>query len=164
MPPLVSWLARVLPSMTLFSLLLYTSLLLSASAQSTSAPASNSTISANVTVIRETSSITSTSLSSTGSQTLAIVTVIPTVYNVTLTIAPPTSTASSSANASASATHTPSPTVLATKIDPAFGVLGSVLILTGLPSAFLGHKNRWSVHTLAVHRQLSLSVLGRPSF
>jgi hypothetical protein len=162
MPPLVPWMARVLPSKSLLPFLLYASLMLSASAQSTAA--SNSTISANVTVIRETSSVTSTSLSNAGSQTLAIVTVFPTVYNVTLTIAPPTTTASASANASASATHTPSPTVLATKIDPAFAVLGSVLILTGLPSAFLGHKNRWSVHTLGVYRQRSLSVLGRPSF
>jgi hypothetical protein len=105
-----------------------------------------------------TSSFTSTSLATSGSQTLAIVNVYSTVVNVTLTIAAPTPTV----NASASSTPTPNPTVLATKIDPAFGVLGTVLILTGLPSAFLGHKNRWSVHPLSVYR-LSPSRLGRPS-
>jgi hypothetical protein len=30
-----------------------------------------------------------------------------------------------------------------TVVDPAFAVLGVILILTGLPSAFWGHKNRW---------------------
>ncbi|KAJ3563210.1 hypothetical protein NP233_g9088 [Leucocoprinus birnbaumii] len=29
-------------------------------------------------------------------------------------------------------------------VDPGFGVLGAILILTGLPSAFWGHKNRWT--------------------
>lgn len=63
---------------------------------------------------------------------------------------------------SAYPTATPSATavvpglLLDTRIDPAFGVLGALLILTGLPSAFWGHKNRWSsffiigFYTLAV--------------
>jgi hypothetical protein len=29
-------------------------------------------------------------------------------------------------------------------VDGAFAVLGVVLVLTGLPTAFMGHKNRWS--------------------
>jgi hypothetical protein len=33
--------------------------------------------------------------------------------------------------------------MLDTRITPAFGVLGAILIITGLPSAFWGHKNRW---------------------
>jgi hypothetical protein len=148
--PAVPWLAHVLPSKMVLPLLLYASLILSASAQSTSSAAPASTISPSVTVIPERTSFTSTTVVSSGSQTLAIVNVLPTVYNVTLTIAQPSPTTNSSVNATASATHTPSPTVLATKIDPAFGVLGTVLILTGLPSAFLGHKNRWLVH-LSVH-------------
>ncbi|KAF8317571.1 hypothetical protein DL93DRAFT_2035906, partial [Clavulina sp. PMI_390] len=44
-----------------------------------------------------------------------------------------------------SATATgPPPNVLATKVDGAFACLGVLLVLTGLPTAFLGHKNRWS--------------------
>jgi hypothetical protein len=33
-------------------------------------------------------------------------------------------------------------------IDPAFGVLGAILIITGLPVAVLGGKNRWCVGTI----------------
>jgi hypothetical protein len=156
MPPSgIPWLASVLPSKMVLLLLLYASFILSVSAQSTDS------ITPNVTVILETTSITTTSLTSSGSQTLALVNVLPTVHNVTLTIAVPTSSRPN-ATASASSTPTPNPDVLATKIDPAFGVLGMVLILTGLPSAFLGHKNRWSVHTLSIYRRLSPSVLGLP--
>ncbi|KAH9022919.1 hypothetical protein EDB85DRAFT_2134636 [Lactarius pseudohatsudake] len=72
----------------------------------------------------------------------------------TLTIATtPTSTTNASASTSSPSA---SPTVLATKIDPAFGVLGTVLILTGLPSAFLGHKNRWTSFFLIGFYTLSL--------
>ncbi|TRM66453.1 hypothetical protein BD626DRAFT_614156 [Schizophyllum amplum] len=51
-----------------------------------------------------------------------------------------------SASATPSATESPNAdnTFLDTKIDPAFGVLGALLILTGLPSTFWGHKNRWT--------------------
>ncbi len=38
-------------------------------------------------------------------------------------------------------------TLLATVIGPAFGVLGALLIITGLPSVFWGHRNRWYVRT-----------------
>ncbi|KAF8269319.1 hypothetical protein EI94DRAFT_1725462 [Lactarius quietus] len=130
----------------------------SVSAQSSnSSVPSTTTISPNVTVIRETSSFTTTTNASAGTQTLAVVTVLPTVYNVTLTIATPTSS-TSSLNVSATSSPSPSasPTVLATKIDPAFGVLGTVLILTGLPSAFLGHKNRWTSFFLIGFYTLSL--------
>ncbi|KAF8507000.1 hypothetical protein F5888DRAFT_1798214 [Russula emetica] len=153
MPPSgIPWLASVLPSKMVLLLLLYASFILSVSAQSTDS------ITPNVTVILETTSITTTSLTSSGSQTLALVNVLPTVHNVTLTIAVPTTTSSSrpNATASASSTPTPNPDVLATKIDPAFGVLGMVLILTGLPSAFLGHKNRWSSFFLIGFYTLSL--------
>ena len=154
-PSCTPWLARVFPSSIVLPLLLLVSLVLSSSAQSTSSAASLSTVSANVTIIAETSSITSTAFTGSGTQTLAVVTAFPTVVNVTITIAP-TPTSSSSLGASATASSTASATILATKIDPAFGVLGSVLILTGLPSAFLGHKNRWSVHPLSVYRLASL--------
>lgn len=82
------------------------------------------------------SSYTSSVTSLSGTQTI----VFPTVVNVTL-VPLPTSTANLSANATASAT--PTPITLDTQLDPAFGVLGGILIITGLPSAFLGHKNRW---------------------
>ncbi|KAN0125067.1 protein of unknown function (DUF4203) domain containing protein [Russula decolorans] len=155
MPPSrIPWLATVLPSKMVLPLILYTSFILSVSAQSNS---STSSITPSITVIPETTSFTTTSLTSSGSQTLALVNVLPTVHNVTLTIALPTSTSSrSNATASASSTPTPNPNVLATKIDPAFGVLGMVLILTGLPSAFLGHKNRWSSFFLIGFYTLSL--------
>lgn|SRR6267142_132648 len=143
----IPWLARVPPSRVSLTLLLYTSLILSTAAQTTS---STPIASDNVTVIRGTTSFTSTSISSSGTQTLAIVNVFPTTYNVTLTLAP-TPTSSVNASASASASSTASATILATKIDPAFSVLGTVLILTGLPSAFLGHKNRWLVHSLSAY-------------
>ncbi|KAI0274746.1 hypothetical protein BC834DRAFT_839815 [Gloeopeniophorella convolvens] len=122
---------------------------LSASAQAQSSPPSSSTPtpspSANITVIRETSSFTTTSLSRSGAQTVSVVAVLPTIFNVTSTIAPtPTSSANASSSANSTSSPTPSPIVLSTKVDPAFGVLGAVLILTGLPSAFLGHKNRWT--------------------
>lgn len=143
----IPWLARVPPSRVSLTLLLYTSLILSTAAQTTS---STPIASDNVTVIRGTTSFTSTSISSSGTQTLAIVNVFPTTYNVTLTLAP-TPTSSVNASASASASSTASATILATKIDPAFSILGTVLILTGLPSAFLGHKNRWLVHSLSAY-------------
>ena len=138
------WLALMFSSAVL-PFLLVASFVVSVSAQSSSSSVPTTTaVSPNVTVIRETSSFTATTLSSSGTQTLALVTVLPTVYNVTLTIA---TTPTSSINASApTSSSSASATVLATKIDPAFGVLGTVLILTGLPSAFLGHKNRWSAH------------------
>jgi hypothetical protein len=157
----IPWLARVPPSRVLLTLFLYSSLILSTVAQTTS---STPIASDNVTVIRGTTSFTSTSISSSGTQTLALVNVFPTTYNVTLTLAAtPTSSVNASASASASASSTASATVLATKIDPAFSVLGTVLILTGLPSAFLGHKNRWLVHSLSAYNRLTAPLLGRLS-
>ncbi|KAM6498393.1 protein of unknown function (DUF4203) domain containing protein [Amanita muscaria] len=88
-----------------------------------------------------TGSVTITVATHSGNQTSQYVTVIPAVYNVSIplsTSATPTSSASATASSS---TDTP---ILATVIDPAFGVLGALLILTGLPSAFWGHKNRWT--------------------
>ena len=158
MPPRIPWLASILPSRMILPLLLYASFILSVSAQSNS----STSITPRVTVIPDTTSFTTTSVISTGTQTLAVVNVLPTVHNVTLTIALPTSATSSGPNATASASSTPNPNALETKIDPAFGVLGTVLILTGLPSAFLGHKNRWSVHTPGIYRKLSPSVIGHP--
>ncbi|KAI6162098.1 hypothetical protein EDD17DRAFT_1819192 [Pisolithus thermaeus] len=135
-------------------LLLSSSLFPRVSAQSTSIPttasgqaASTSSLSSNrttatttttpaITFFPVTTSVTLTSLSQSGSQNVTIATVVPTAYNVTSTFASPTATSST--------TPTATPIVLDTKITPAFGVLGAVLVLTGLPSAFWGHKNRWT--------------------
>lgn len=133
------------PPVRMFTFLsLLFSLLLRVSAQSTSASL-NSTItssstptptpSSNLTTFLATSSYTTTVVSQSGSQNIPFTTVLPTVYNVTSTLPSPT--------ASSSATPSPTPIILATEITPAFGVLGAILILTGLPSAFWGHKNRW---------------------
>lgn len=54
-----------------------------------------------------------------------------------------TPTPTSSAVASPTSTEPPS-IHLVTKVNGAFAVAGIVLILTGLPMAFWGHKNRWS--------------------
>ncbi|KAG8219724.1 hypothetical protein J3R82DRAFT_692 [Butyriboletus roseoflavus] len=141
-----------------FLSLLFSSFLLHVSAQSTSAPANSTTTassststsppSSNLTTFLATSSYTATTTSYSGSQGIPFTTVVPTIYNVTSTL--PTPTASTSASA------TPTPIVLATEITPAFGVLGVILILTGLPSAFWGHKNRWTSFFLIGFYSLSL--------
>ncbi|KAJ7092614.1 hypothetical protein C8R44DRAFT_816135 [Mycena epipterygia] len=89
---------------------------------------------------------------------VSVSTILPTVVNVTFTITP---TAASSTSASASASVSPSASavpanVLSTKLDPAFGVLGAILIITGVPSAFFGHKNRWTSFFLIGFYTLSL--------
>ena len=99
----------------------------------------NTTLSLSTFLSSTTSSVTTTSVTRSGNRDVTITTALPTAFNVTAT-ATATITASSQ---SASATQTQDPSHLDTKIDPAFGVLGAILILTGLPSAFLGHKNRW---------------------
>ncbi|GBE77820.1 predicted protein [Sparassis crispa] len=123
------------------------SLLAVVSAQNSSSPSSQASSSApsssTPSLSLTTSSVTITTTLQSGSLSIPLTTVIPTVYNVTVT---PNATSSTPTNTTSSSSSTPSatPIVLDTKIDPGFGVLGALLILTGLPSAFLGHKNRWS--------------------
>ena len=91
---------------------------------------------------------------------ITISTAVPvSTYNVTVTASPTSSSLSASESAAAAASQSAAAEAartLDTQIDPAFGVLGALLILTGLPSAFLGHKNRWTsffligVYTLAL--------------
>ncbi|WWC62543.1 uncharacterized protein I303_105139 [Kwoniella dejecticola CBS 10117] len=45
------------------------------------------------------------------------------------------------------------------KIDPAFGVLGALLIVSGIPVAVLGGKNRWSSNAIASGYALMLFTL-----
>ncbi|PPQ62986.1 hypothetical protein CVT24_006092, partial [Panaeolus cyanescens] len=93
-------------------------------------------------------------------QPTQLVTVVPAVINVTHTISPSTSPTPTQddppPSSSSSPEPTPSPIILATKVDPAFAVLGVILILTGLPSAFWGHKNRWTSFFLIGFYTLSL--------
>ncbi|TFK83056.1 hypothetical protein K466DRAFT_603190 [Polyporus arcularius HHB13444] len=102
-----------------------------------------------------TSSTTVTTIIHSGNRDITTTTVVPTVFSVTIT---PTATPSKTSSAAASATSTAPPdyTKLDTHIDGAFGALGALLILTGLPSAFLGHKNRWSSFFLVGFYTLSL--------
>jgi hypothetical protein len=113
----------------------------SRTASSNTTQASN-TAAPNVTLAIVTSvPVTRTTVSA--GNTVQITSFVPTT--VLSTIAP-NITATSTANATANATATPTQSsgpVLDTRVDPGFGVLGALLILTGLPSAFLGHKNRW---------------------
>lgn len=132
-------------------------------AQSNSTSAAPSSTSASLSLT--TSSFTSTFTTRSGTSVISASTVVPTVFNVTVT---PTASSTSSAASnitSASATPTPDPRHLDTYIDPGFGVLGALLIITGVPSAFLGHKNRWYVHLLRFHLALFTTehVTGRLS-
>ncbi|KAG6841920.1 hypothetical protein C0991_005100 [Blastosporella zonata] len=122
-----------------------------------------------------TASLTTTFITHTRNQNSVVTTVLPTTFNVTRTLsASSSSSVSSSSTSSPSASPTPSPIVLVwvvhimcfsqltsfkyqdTKLDPAFGVLGALLITTGLPSAFWGHKNRWTSFFLIGFYTLSL--------
>ncbi|KAF8634405.1 hypothetical protein AX15_000857 [Amanita polypyramis BW_CC] len=121
-------------------LLLLLLLLPLAAAQANGTTAS-STITTPPVLSMTTGSITLTLVTRSGNHTTQIVTVLPAIHNVSITSSTPPAPTSSAA-VSPSSTRTP--IVLATKIDPAFAVLGVLLILTGLPSAFWGHKNRWT--------------------
>ncbi|KDQ63511.1 hypothetical protein JAAARDRAFT_53717 [Jaapia argillacea MUCL 33604] len=106
------------------------------STPSSSAPSSTSVSNVTTTSLSlVTSSVTRVLTTQSGGQNITVTTVVPSIFNVTIT---PTATATASASA------TPTPISLATKIDPAFGVLGALLIITGLPTAILGHRNRWT--------------------
>ncbi|PBK77442.1 hypothetical protein ARMSODRAFT_949365 [Armillaria solidipes] len=129
------------------------------SSSGSSSSASSSASSASLSLSLTTSSRTITTSTTTNGQNSQYTTVVPTTFNVTYTATPTSSSASSSSaasSASASASASATPITLDTKLDPAFGVLGAILILTGLPSAFWGHKNRWSSFFLIGFYTLSL--------
>ncbi|KAI0639700.1 hypothetical protein C8Q77DRAFT_1045482 [Trametes polyzona] len=104
-----------------------------------------------------TSSTTITTTIRSGNQNIPTATVVPTVFNVTVTPTQSVASTTSSAEPSATSSAAPDYTKLDTHLDPGFGVLGALLILTGLPSAFLGHKNRWSSFFLIGFYTLSLT-------
>ncbi|KAF4623782.1 hypothetical protein D9613_002082 [Agrocybe pediades] len=104
-----------------------------------------------------TGSVTVTVATRSANQQTQLVTVLPAVFNVTYTeVFTPTPTSTPTPSSTPSPSPTPDPFVLATKLDPAFAVLGVILILTGLPSAFWGHKNRWTSFFLIGFYTLSL--------
>ncbi|KAL5640828.1 hypothetical protein ACGC1H_001348 [Rhizoctonia solani] len=90
-------------------------------------------------------------------RTLSSLSSVATVTRVSYTLTP-TSTLASATSTAASATSTPFPH-LDTRVDPTFGVLGALLILTGLPTAFWGHKNRWSSFFLIGFYTLALTTI-----
>ncbi|OBZ78794.1 hypothetical protein A0H81_00852 [Grifola frondosa] len=147
-------------------------LLTSVAAQSTLTQTSaNSTVtpaptSSNASLSLTTSFATITTTLHSGTQNISLTTAIPIVFNVTVSrtqstnaTATNSTTSATSTSTSASASATSDPIHLDTKIDPAFGVLGAILILTGIPSAFLGHKNRWTSFFLIGFYTLSLVCL-----
>lgn len=110
-----------------------------------------------------------TTVSHSGHHDIPVTTILPVVHTITIPPTPtpspsPTHTSSGTANnaivtpqaailddttnnnnSTNNTTATNNTTVsLSTHIDGAFGTLGAILILTGIPNAFLGHKNRWS--------------------
>ncbi|GAK62472.1 uncharacterized protein PAN0_001d0672 [Moesziomyces antarcticus] len=82
---------------------------------------------------------------------IPVSTVVPVSQNATSTTS---SAASATSPASVKATNTSLP--LDTIIDPAFGVLGVILIGAGLPMGFYGHRNRWSSYFLSGFFALAL--------
>ncbi|KAF5375150.1 hypothetical protein D9758_000386 [Tetrapyrgos nigripes] len=103
-----------------------------------------------------TSSTTITTSTTSNNRVTQFTTVVATTFNVTVTPTPTSTASSDSSSSTASASATPEPITLDTRLDPAFGVLGVILILTGLPSAFWGHKNRWTSFFLIGFYTLSL--------
>lgn len=74
-----------------------------------------------------------------------IVQVIASTESFVITPTSTSTTSTGTLTSSATATSTAPPSIhLNTKVDGAFACLGVLLVLTGLPTAFLGHKNRWS--------------------
>ncbi|KAI0320363.1 hypothetical protein OF83DRAFT_1053207 [Amylostereum chailletii] len=132
----------------------------SAPVSSTASPSPSALSSAaTVTVIQTSTNVPITFSTRSGNQNIPLTTSVQTALNLTSTLTPTSTSAASispSASASASASATPAPITLDTTLDPAFGVLGALLILTGLPSAFLGHKNRWTSFFLIGFYSLSL--------
>ncbi|OJT10084.1 hypothetical protein TRAPUB_13440 [Trametes pubescens] len=120
------------------------------------AQSATSSATGSVSLSLTTGSTTITTTTRSGNLNIPTTVVVPTVFNVTIT---PTQSASSTTSAQPSATTSAAPdfTKLDTHLDPGFGVLGALLILTGLPSAFLGHKNRWSSFFLIGFYTLSLT-------
>ncbi|KAG9006291.1 hypothetical protein FRB93_008780 [Tulasnella sp. JGI-2019a] len=129
-----------------------------APADSTSSTATLASLAPTTTIVQttipSTLSLTVAQSSGRSSVVTAVVVEITSSFAVTYT---PTPTAILS---SATPTSTQPPSIhLDTKVNAAWGVAGALLILTGLPMAFWGHKNRWSSYFLVGFYTLSLTCL-----
>lgn len=120
------------------------------SSNSSSTPPSNASLSI--------STATSVSNIVSGARTLQTTSIFPVTYTYPISSS---STGVPTPTASPTETSSPAPIRLDTKLDPGFGVLGALLILTGVPSAFLGHKNRWYTLELNHHRLRTDPVCSR---
>ncbi|CBQ67596.1 conserved hypothetical protein [Sporisorium reilianum SRZ2] len=142
-----------------------------ASTTTTTAPTSNSTVAPSSTTVVSTITTTlsrgqslPTSLTASASHSgevyyIPVTTAIPVTSTATSASASssapaPSATANSTAPLSQASTNNALP--LHTIIDPAFGVLGAILIGMGLPMAFYGHRNRWSSYFLSGFFALAL--------
>ena len=95
-------------------------------------------------------------VASAGNAQLSTTSLLTTVVTTTVPVLV-TYTATATTSGTPSATTTPQ-VLLDTRLDPGFGVLGAVLILTGLPTAFWGHKNRWSSFFIVGFYTLALTA------
>ncbi|KAG5647627.1 hypothetical protein DXG03_008980 [Asterophora parasitica] len=118
-------------------------------------PSSVSTPSPSLSLSLTTATLTATLTTRSRNQLSLVTSAIQSTFNVTHTVSP-TSSAPSATTSAVEESPTPAPIVLATVLDPAFGVLGAILVITGLPSAFWGHKNRWTSFFLIGFYTLSL--------
>ncbi|KAG6911520.1 hypothetical protein DXG01_011822 [Tephrocybe rancida] len=142
------------PAMRSRFLLLFIPFAVLAQSPPSSSPTPTPSPSPSLSLSLTTSTLATTFTTRTLNQNSVVTTALPTTFNVTRTVSATSS--SSSSTTSASASPTPPPIVLNTKLDPAFAVLGALLIITGLPSAFWGHKNRWTSFFLIGFYTLSL--------
>ncbi|CDU23805.1 uncharacterized protein SPSC_02434 [Sporisorium scitamineum] len=130
---------------------------------SAAAPSSTTVVSTITTTLSRGQSLPTSltaSASSSGSVWyIPVTTAIPVISNATSASASssaPAATTTANATASASQTSADNALPLHTIIDPAFGVLGVILIIVGLPMAFYGHRNRWSSYFLSGFFALAL--------
>lgn len=110
------------------------------SSSNSSSPTHSSAVSLSISTATSVSNVVS------GSSTVQVSSVFPVTYTFPLSSS---SATTPTATAPPSKTSSPAEIRLDTTLDPGFGVLGVLLILTGIPSAFLGHKNRWYMFQLS---------------
>ncbi|KAG8936521.1 hypothetical protein FRC02_001487 [Tulasnella sp. 418] len=142
--------------MRLASLLLIASYALgTVHAQDTTGGAPSQSLTSSSFTFTDISTTVTTTLSPSNTRSRGTPTILTTAIRSSYALSQSPTTTASAANATQTSQE-PEPIHLDTKIDPAFGVLGALLILTGLPSAFWGHKNRWTSFFLIGFYTLSL--------
>ncbi|TKY90426.1 hypothetical protein EX895_000424 [Sporisorium graminicola] len=131
---------------------------------SSSAAASSTTVVSTITTTLSRGQTLPTSLTSSASHSgdvwfIPVTTVIPVTSVATsasASLSAPAATTTANTTASALQASNSNALPLHAIIDPAFGVLGAILIIMGLPMAFYGHRNRWSSYFLAGFFALAL--------